>query len=82
VGIWSTERIKKAGRATSHCTLFWRVGNPTKNLAKNVQSRRLNMGRIGREVREQMENWGIGGERGNLLQVEWSLRAFRNQFVF
>ncbi len=61
MGIGSSERIKKAGRERSHCTLFSTVGNPTKNLAKNVQSRRLHMGRIGREVREQMEDWGIGG---------------------
>ncbi len=59
--IWSSDRIKKDWKARSHCTFFSRVGNPTKNLAKNVQSRRLHMSRIGREVREQMEDWGIGG---------------------
>jgi hypothetical protein len=56
--------------------------NPTKQPAKNVQSRRLCVGRIGTEVREQMQDRGLGGSRGNLLQVEWSLGGLQQPNLF
>ena len=59
-------------------TLFWWARNPPKKTAKIVQSRRLYENKKGTEVREKMKGRGVGGSRGNLLQVKWSFGTNRN----